>query len=198
MSARRAAATGLLVLLPVVACDADRVRPLEATTTAGAGPTAEPFSAVRTLAAVGEPARVRLPRIGVDAPVVPVAQLPDGTLDVPRRWEDVGWHAGGARPGQPGPAVLLGHVDSRAGPAVFARLGELRPDDVVEVVDAVGQVRRFIVERLERHPKSAFPTEAVYLPTLRTELRLVTCGGRFDASTGHYVDNVIAFAVATS
>jgi hypothetical protein len=101
-------------------------------------PDGTPFRSVRTLPPVAEPARLRLASIGVDAPVTRLGTLPDGSVEVPSRWEDVGWYGGGPRPGEPGPAVLLGHVDSKAGPAVFARLGELQPGDVVEVEDAGG------------------------------------------------------------
>jgi hypothetical protein len=137
---------------------------------------------------------VRIPTLGVDAPVGPVGTAADGTVEVPTRWEDVGWFDEGARPGEDGPAVLLGHVDSKAGPAVFARLPQAPPGTVVEVAGDGGAVSRWRVERTEQHPKTRFPTEAVYLPALRPELRLVTCGGEFDRSTGHYRDNVVVYA----
>ena len=114
----------------------------------------------------------------------------------PHRWEEAGWYAGegGTRPGDPGSAVLLGHVDSTAGPAVFYRLRELRPGDRVEVVRADGSTVRFAVDRTEQYPKTRFPTDDVYYPTLTPALRLVTCGGSFDATAGHYRSNVIVFA----
>jgi sortase (surface protein transpeptidase) len=140
------------------------------------------------------PVRLRIPSLQVDAPVGPVGVLPDRSVQVPERWEEVGWYDGGARPGEDGPAVLLGHVDSKAGPAVFVRLPQVATGAVVEVVDADGGVTRFAVDRVEQHPKTRFPTEAVYLPALRPELRLVTCGGAFDRATGHYVDNIVVYA----
>ena len=79
----------------------------------------------------------------------------------------------------PGPAVILGHVDSTAGPAVFFRLRELRPRDIVRVGLADGRILVFRVQRVRRYPKDEFPTEAVYFPTLNRELRLITCGGSF-------------------
>jgi sortase (surface protein transpeptidase) len=124
----------------------------------------------------------------------------DGTVEVPsgpHRWEMAGWYAGGTRPGDPGSAVILGHVDSTAGPAVFYRLRELRPGDRFEVVRADGSRARFAVRRVERYPKSRFPTDAVYYPTLTPALRLVTCGGEFDATAGHYRSNIIVFATLT-
>lgn len=158
------------------------------------GAAALGFHAVSSAPAVAMPVRVRLPAIGVDAPVEQVGQAADGTVAVPRRWGDVGWYAAGPRPGASGPAVLLGHVDSTAGPAVFYRLRELHRGDVVDVVRADATVVRFTVTRVARYPKARFPTSEVYLPTLVPQLRLVTCGGAFDFSTGHYVDNVIAYA----
>lgn len=157
--------------------------------------TSEPaFSAVREIPRSQVPVRLRIPSLGVDAPVRPVGQAADGTVEVPTRWEDVGWFDGGARPGEDGPVVLLGHVDSKAGPAVFARLPQAPPGTVVEVEGEGGEVTRWRVERTEQHPKTRFPTEAVYLPALRPELRMVTCGGAFDRATGHYVDNVVVHA----
>ena len=140
------------------------------------------------------PARLRIPSLQVDAPVGPVGKAPDGSVEVPQRWEEVGWYDGGARPGEQGPAVLLGHVDSKRGPAVFVRLPQVEVGAVVEVLDSEGGTTRFSVDRVEQHPKTRFPTEAVYLPVLRPELRLVTCGGAFDRATGHYVDNIVVYA----
>ena len=152
------------------------------------------FGAVREVARSPVPVRLRIPDLGVDAEIGAVGTAEDGTIEVPARWEDVGWYDGGARPGEAGPAVLLGHVDSTSGPAVFFRLLQVRPGTIVEVVGADASVRRFGVDRLQSFPKVRFPTEAVYLPGLEPELRLVTCGGRFDRTTGHYVDNVVVWA----
>ena len=98
------------------------------------------------------------------------------------------------RPRDPGSAVLLGHVDSKRGPAVFFRLRELRRGDAIDVIRADGSSVRFAVERTEQYDKRRFPTDAVYYPTLTPALRLVTCGGEFDATAGHYRSNVIVFA----
>ena len=106
-----------------------------------------------------------------------------------------GWYAGGTRPGDPGSAVILGHVDSkRDGPAVFYRLRDLRRGDEITITRADGSTVRFAVDRTEQFPKSRFPTDDVYYPTLTPALRLVTCGGSFDATAGHYRSNVIVFA----
>jgi sortase (surface protein transpeptidase) len=100
----------------------------------------------------------------------------------------------GPEPGEQGPAVIAGHLDSLTGPAVFYRLRELTAGDVISV-DRADQSRvDFIVSRVEQHAKGAFPTDAVYGATPLSELRLITCGGAFNRRTGHYLDNVIVFA----
>jgi hypothetical protein len=91
------------------------------------------------------------------------------------------------RTGQPGSAVILGHVDSKGGPAVFFRLRQLRQGDMVTVRRADGSSVRFVVQRTEQYPKDRFPTDAVYYPTLTPGLHLVTCGGQFDATVGRQI-----------
>jgi hypothetical protein len=141
------------------------------------------------------PVRLRVPDVGVDSALGELGQAPDRTVEVPSDPGQAGWYALGPRPGQPGPAVLLGHVDGRRRPGVFFRLPELQPGALVLVDRADGTLVTFRVTRLERMPKTSFPTGEVYLPTSEPELRLVTCGGNFDGATGHYRDNVIAYAV---
>ena len=143
------------------------------------------------------PRWIRIPAIGVWAPVVPLGLNPDHTLQVPRRWGDAGWYTRGPEPGERGPAVIAGHVDSTSGPAVFYRLGQLRRGAMVQIRRADHSVVSFRVEGVERWPKGRFPTRRVYHPTPRSTLRLITCGGAFSAATGHYVDNVIVYATRT-
>lgn len=143
------------------------------------------------------PVRLEIARIGVSTGLQRLGRAADGTVEVPggpHKWDTAGWYAGGARPGDPGSAVVLGHVDSTSGPAVFSRLRQLRRGDRVVVVRADGSRVRFTVERVEQFDKARFPTDDVYYPTLRPQLRLVTCGGTFDPESGHYRANVIAFA----
>jgi hypothetical protein len=85
-------------------------------------------------------------------------------------------------------------VDSKTGPAVFYRLQELRPPDTVRVSLADGRILVFRVQQVRRYAKDKFPTDAVYLPTLHRELRLITCGGEFDYASGHYRDNIVVYA----
>lgn len=142
----------------------------------------------------GAPARVAIPAIGVDATMVPLGLNPDRTLEVPASFGVAGWYKLGVKPGESGPAVIVGHVDSTSGPAVFYRLGRLTPGARVRVSWRTGFSVRFRVYAVREYAKSAFPTALVYGLTRRPELRLVTCGGPFDAQTGHYLDNVVVFA----
>jgi hypothetical protein len=144
---------------------------------------------------VAPPARISIPAIGVDARVIRLGLDRNGALEVPSRWGDAGWYVHSPRPGDPGPAVMAGHVDSTSGPAVFYRLGALRRGAVIRVARADGTTARFRVQRVERWPKAHFPTHRVYGDTRRPTLRLITCGGAFDGGTGHYTDNTIVFAI---
>jgi sortase (surface protein transpeptidase) len=152
------------------------------------------FRSVRGYQATPVPVRLTIPRIHVASSLQRLGRLRDGTVQDPSRWEVPGWYALGPRPGDPGSAVILGHVDSKRGPAVFYRLRELRPGDQISITRADGSVVRFVVERTARYDKTRFPTDEVYYPTLAPALRLVTCGGQFDFTTGHYRSNIIAFA----
>jgi hypothetical protein len=159
------------------------------------------FESVRGYRPTPVPVRLRIPAIGVDTGLQRLGRDHDGSVEVPsgpHRWYMAGWYAGGTRPGDPGSAVILGHVDSTAGPAVFYRLRDLRPGDRFEVVRADGSLARFAVERVEQYPKARFPTDDVYYPTLTPRLRLVTCGGSFDPVAHSYRSNVIVFARLTA
>jgi sortase (surface protein transpeptidase) len=175
------------------------VRPPAATSStsgpvANGAEAANGFRSARDYRATPVPSRITIPKIGVASRLGPLGRAPDGTVEVPDRWEVAGWYAPGPRPGDPGSAVILGHVDSKRGPAVFFRLRELRPGDEIEVTRADGSVVRFVVERTGQYDKQRFPTDDVYYPTLRSTLRLVTCGGQFDDTAGHYRSNIIVFA----
>jgi sortase (surface protein transpeptidase) len=143
------------------------------------------------------PMTITIPAIGVQAPIVAVGLRADGAMQLPDA-DQVGWYKRGPRPGAPGPAVLIGHVDDRTGPDVFYRLRELRPGDEILVGQRDGSTTRFIVERLERHPKTALPVARIWNRTDQSVVRLITCGGIFDRSTGHYRDNVIVFGARAS
>ncbi|GAA4786251.1 hypothetical protein GCM10023200_20300 [Actinomycetospora chlora] len=139
------------------------------------------------------PASVRIPALGVDEREVQrLGVAADGTAEVPQDFARVGWFDPSVA--RPGPTVLLGHVDSRSGPAVFFRLRDLRPGDLVEVGRADGSVARYAVERIEQVAKDAFPTFAVFGATPDDVVRLVTCAGDFDRGARSYTDNLVVHA----
>ncbi len=140
------------------------------------------------------PTRVTIPAIGVDASLEDLHRGAAGELDPPKGWDNAGWFSDGIVPGQVGPSVIAGHVDSPTTAAVFFRLDELVAGDQVHVAMTDGSSRTFTVEKTERASKSAFPTSDVYGTTPTPTLRLITCDGTFDTATGHYTDNLIVFA----
>ncbi|WP_374945702.1 class F sortase [Agreia sp.] len=140
------------------------------------------------------PVRVRIPSIGVDSGLEMLDRDATGWIQPPVDFASAGWYRSGIVPGALGPAVIAGHIDSAVGPAVFYRLPTLKAGDAVEVDLSDGSTARFRVDSQLQVPKNAFPTAEVYGPTPDAQLRLVTCGGAFDDSTGHYVDNVVVFA----
>ena len=152
------------------------------------------FHSDRTYDSVAEPARIRIPALEVDAKVEKLGLQKDGAIAVPATTDIAGWYEYGPRPGQPGPAVILGHVDSTAGPGIFFDLYRARPGTTIQVDRADGSSAAFRITQVTKVPKVQFPTDLVYAPTLDPTLRLVTCGGSFDRSRGSYRDNVIAFA----
>jgi sortase (surface protein transpeptidase) len=170
----------------------------DSSSTRSSVPTLKRFRSTRHYEAIAPPVRIRIPTIEVSSRLQRLGRNSDGTIEIPTEWDVAGWFAGGPRPGQRGPAVILGHVDSEAGPAVFYRVRELRSGDKILVDQRNGRTVKFVVKRIERHDKDAFPTDEVYFPTLKPMLSLITCGGTFDESVGHYRDNVIVFAARVS
>ncbi|WP_375479523.1 class F sortase [uncultured Jatrophihabitans sp.] len=144
--------------------------------------------------AAARPVRVEIPAIDVDSTLQALALLPDGTLQPPSKWQRAGWYADGVAPGEVGPAVIAGHVDSTAGPAVFFRLTQLRRGERVYVTRRDGRRLAFVIDRVAEFPKRRFPTEYVYGATPDAQLRLVTCTGDFDAAKHSYVDNLVVSA----
>ncbi|WP_327334688.1 class F sortase [Streptomyces anulatus] len=140
------------------------------------------------------PAHVSIPSIGVRSALIELGLNADGTVEVPpaEKGMTAGWYTGGSAPGAPGPAVLIGHNDTRFGRAVFHDLKKIREGAEVLVRDAAGKTLRFTVTGKETVGKKAFPTEKVYGPTKDSTLRLITCDGEFDAQ-GHPVDNLIVY-----
>lgn len=140
------------------------------------------------------PVRVRIPDVGVDADVIDLGLNTDGTLEVPDDFDQTGWYTGRSVPGNIGPSVVVGHVDSTSGPAVFYRLRDLEPGHTIEIHRSDGLVALFRVSDTALVAKDKFPTEQVYGATAEPTLRLVTCGGDFDRSVRSYKGNFIVFA----
>ncbi len=140
------------------------------------------------------PTRIRIPTLGIDRRLVPLRVLEDGSLEAPDRYRDVGWWKGGPLPGSPGNAVVVGHVDSKTGPAVFYGLASLQRGDRVAVTRRNHSAAHFRVRSVERFPVKDFPADRVYRRGGRSGLVLITCGGRYDHAAGRYLDNVVVFA----
>jgi hypothetical protein len=166
----------------------------------GAAPAAAPATPPATrgpLLAAAKPTRLSVPAIGVSSALLQLGLNPDRTVQVPPLSADsrAGWYRYSPTPGQLGPSVLLGHVDSAEyGPGVFFKLGALRPGDSVAVDRADHSEAVFRVDRVVSYPKDHFPTLEVYGNTDHAALRLITCGGKFDLSTHNYESNIVAYA----
>lgn len=153
--------------------------------------------AIGPVMARSAPVSVDIPAIGVASRLLSLDVQRDGTLATPNRPLLAGWYVGSSTPGEPGPAVIVGHVDSwETGPAVFYRLGELAPGEHVVVTRSDQSRAVFTVDGVRAYPKTTFPTNLVYGATRRAELRLITCGN-WNASTSEYDANVIVFAHLT-
>ncbi|MBQ1098909.1 class F sortase [Streptomyces sp. b94] len=144
------------------------------------------------------PDRVRIPAIGVAAPMTGLGLTPSGSLDVPPAEEEnlAGWYEAGTTPGETGTAIVAGHVDNAEGPAVFYRLGALEKGATIEVDRRDGGVAVFTVDAVEVYAAKDFPDQRVYGAADRPELRVITCGGDYSRSTG-YQGNVVVFAHLT-
>ncbi|GAA3804647.1 class F sortase [Streptomyces phyllanthi] len=165
---------------------------------AGAAP-----AATRATAAAAEqtlprsaPTRLWIPEIAVDAPFTGLSLGASGRLDAPPVDDTnlVGWFLGGASPGERGSSIVVGHLDTRTGPAVFAKLRRLKPGSMVHVFRADSMVVSFTVYSVKTFSKARFPNERVYADTPSPQMRLITCGGEYDRSAQSYEDNVVVFA----
>lgn len=141
------------------------------------------------------PERISIPGVGVDTIVDEVGTRRDGTIRVPEIGH-AGWYGGGPRPGEPGRAVIIGHLDTHTGPGLFARVPSLRRGQAIEVTDRGGGVHSYRVTGRAQVRKDSFPTEEVYGGGRRPVLVLVTCGGAYDPDSG-YRDNILVFARAS-
>lgn len=195
---RTVVAAGALVLaLLLSACGATDVASSPSSSPSpgafSAGGLQDP-SAPEPVADASPPTRVQIPAIGVDTTLENLTIDASGRLAAPVDFDLAGWYSGGVVPGQVGPAIIAGHVDSPTAPAVFADIGALAAGDEIFVTLADGSALTFVVSGTTQSAKAEFPTAAVYSNVPAPELRLITCGGIFDPSTGHYLDNLIVFA----
>ena len=176
-----------------VALSSQHHAPQPSLTAAGAlGPSGPGPSLPRSL-----PVSVAIPAIGVDSALLHLGVNADGSMQVPSlvtSANDAAWYKYSATPGQIGTSVIEGHVDSYFGPAVFYRLGALRPGDLIEVGLADGTTAIFRVTGVREYLKSNYPARAIYGATNYAALRLITCGGSFDYATGHYLSSTVVFA----
>ncbi|GAA2415479.1 class F sortase [Actinomadura vinacea] len=197
-----AAAAGVLLSgLLLTACGGgdDGVAPPSSPAAAGSPSPSAARTATRDAAPMSEslPETIKIGKIGVSAPVSQIGLRPDGRIEEPplSRPNLTGWYKEGVTPGEAGPAVILGHVDANKKAAVFYRLKELKPGDLIQVVRQDGSTATFAVQRLQSVDKNAFPHQKVFGEEIDySSLRLVTCGGAFDTSTGHYKNNLITYA----
>lgn len=178
---------------PVPAPGAQAKSPAQPAAPAPASPV--PQAAAASLPA-SPPLRIRIPRIKVDAPVTGLGLDASGVLTVPPPANPnlAGWYEDGVAPGARGAAIMLGHVDTQAGPAVFWSLGSLKKGDKVAVDRADGRTATFEVDSVESFAKKDFPDERVYGRTQDAQLRLITCGGAYDKKKRDYLENVVVFA----
>lgn len=136
---------------------------------------------------------LQIAAIGVSTALIGLGLKADGTMQVPQGGFPAGWYTGAPTPGELGPAIIAGHIDMN-GPGVFYNLHNLKPGDKVTVTRKDGSRPVFRVTRVAQFTKAQFPTTLVYGNIDRAGLRLITCGGSFNTQSGHYEDNIVAFA----
>ncbi len=191
-----AAGTAGLLVIGRGAVPAAASRPARATTAPTPfGPVAQ-FASPSAHRQTPRPVALIIPAIGVNTRLIHLGLAAGGAVAVPPDPAVAGWYTGSPRPGAIGSAIILGHIDSLSGPAVFYRLGHLRPHDRVYVRRTDGKLAVFRVDSVRWYLKSRFPTAAVYGPTPDPELRLISCGGVFDPSLKSYLSNVVVYATA--
>jgi sortase (surface protein transpeptidase) len=156
-------------------------------------------SAVAPALPPSKPLEIEIPVLRVKAPVMLLGRNSDSSVQVPPLGNHnlAGWYVGSVTPGADGSSIILGHVDSYTGPSVFFSIKELLAGDKVDVVRADGSVAEFAVDGVQKVAKAQFPASDVYANTPYPSLRLVTCGGPFDAASGHYADNIVVYAHLT-
>jgi LPXTG-site transpeptidase (sortase) family protein len=209
-AAALALAAGLLVIaggttgLLLTRHSTPAMRPVAAGVAALPAPTgpivAPPQSSTSTSRPVAAPVSLTIPLIGVQTKLMTLGLNSNGELQVPPLATAgvAGWYTGSPRPGSIGSAIIVGHVDTTSGPAVFDRLDQLTRGDKIYVKRADGTLVEFRVTSVQSYLKDHFPTEDVYGPVPDPELRLITCGGAWDYATHHYLSNIVVYAAEVS
>ncbi|WP_327087755.1 class F sortase [Nonomuraea sp. NBC_01738] len=193
-------AAGQFVLPPTVGPGGKNVpltpAKLDAPPPLAAEPVVPAIPPAKTKAGKAKPVRLRIPSIKVNAPIGGVTVDSKGNLGTPSltRPNNTGWYRFSPVPGEVGPSIINGHVNTRKGPAVFNRLAELKKGDKIYVSRSDGKITRFTVSGIEQVSKSSFPTARVYGNTKNAQLRLVTCGGVYNQGAHSYADNIIVYA----
>lgn len=198
----------ILILVAVLAQQSAPEPPRSVGRIDAAGNSASDGPDITSLAATGEPplqasrpVSISIPSIGVRSKVLPIGLAEDGTLAVPQPGPNLNraaWFKNSPTPGQPGPSVIEGHVDSEQGPSVFFKLGQLRPGNRVQVTRADGVRAVFTVNAVRNYPKDKFPTEVVYgSEDPGPQLRLITCSN-FSTSLKTHTGNEVVFANLTA
>jgi sortase (surface protein transpeptidase) len=154
---------------------------------------AAPAKVAALATARSTPVELKIPAISLTVSLSTLGLNADGTVQVPTDVQQPGWYGLGPSPGEIGSAVILGHVDSQAGPAVFFKVPSLVAGDIVDVSLADGVRAQFKVTSTATYLKTHFPDEAVYTSHGYGALQLVTCGGVFDTQTGHYLSNIVVY-----
>ena len=146
------------------------------------------------------PVRISIPSLGVRASTVEVGKAADGSIGTPESdpMKDTGWYKFGPTPGEPGTAIIVGHVDTASKPAVFSKLRDIRRGKLIEVRREDRRTATFLVDSVERFPKTSFPADRVFhTADGKPRLALVTCGGTWIGGEIGYADNVIVFSTLT-
>ncbi|WP_030986714.1 class F sortase [Streptomyces sp. NRRL S-1813] len=143
------------------------------------------------------PARLSIPSLQVSSTLETLGQKKGGAMETPRDPDKAGWYQPGPTPGSQGPAVIAGHVSWNGKPSVFEKISTMKAGDTIEVARQDGKTAKFTVDRVAQYPKNKFPTVEVYKNLDHAGLRLITCGGQYNAGQHYYPDNVVVFASLT-
>jgi sortase (surface protein transpeptidase) len=167
------------------------LEPLQTTSAATPAPSPQP-SRVSALPR-SEPVQLRIPKIDLSASLSKTTTSPSGQLIVPTSSKSAAWYQKAPSPGEIGPAIIIGHVHSLNGPAVFWRLREMQPGDVFEIVRKDSRTVKFRVDRIANYRQDEFPSQSVYGNITYAGIRLITCGGKYDYSRQQYSHNTVVY-----